>query len=60
MDQPLSSPAPPSGSLLAWCLWPQEEAQPPSWQALHLETGKPDEGMEKGKPQTAFVFLSDT
>ena len=27
------------GSWLAWRLWPQEETQPPSWQAVYLETG---------------------
>lgn len=49
-----------SGSQLAWFLWPQEETRPPSWQALHLGDRQPDKGMEKGKPQAVFVFLSDT
>lgn len=58
MDQPLSSPAPPSGSLLAWCLWPQEEAQPPSWQALCLETGSRTREWKKASLKLRLFFLA--
>lgn len=58
MDQPLSSLAPPSGSLLAWCLWPQEEAQPPSWQALYLETGSRTREWKKASLKLHLFFLA--
>lgn len=54
----MSSPTPPSGSLLAWCLWPQEEAQPPSWQALHLETGSRTREWKKASLKLRLFFLA--
>lgn len=58
MDQPSSSSAPPSGSLLAWCLWPQEEARPPSWQALYLETGSRTREWKKASLKLRLFFLA--